>query len=471
MKHEENSHNDCQHCVAAAASAVVDQALPSKVTRRGLFKGILGASALAAVGPAHRLLGQTSEPHKFVSVYFNGGWDVLVGLDPRDPATPGMYPGIDLGTDQLMPAYQTPIDVTLGSQSTILGAALGGLLPHTDVMTVFRGVNMNTVAHAAGRAYVNTYVQPSGVVARGDSLGVRMASIGDGDFVMPNVSLGVPSFNIDFPVEYTAVRTASATQILDLLRPQGVEFDDEIETLLRAAQDSSRSCVGRRYQGVSPEASLRVSRGRVRQLKEENIEQFFALQADTPEMEALRTRYGITVAEAGRGNIPGTIAAITSQLLNLGLARSVSIQLQVGLDTHSTNWAASQAQRQEAAWNALAALVSDLREDDPQLRNTTILVHSEFARTPRINGNRGRDHWFANSMLVLGGRIKRGVFGATRIDNLGLQAVNLTTGLADEETGTMLKPEHIGATVAASVGLDPAPFRVSPLSAWIEGGV
>ena len=31
----------------------------------------------------------------------------------------------------------------------------------------------------------------------------------------------------------------------------------------------------------------------------------------------------------------------------------------------------------------------------------------------------------------------------------------------------MLQPEHIGATLAAALGLDHDAFRVSPLHAWI----
>ena len=102
------------------------------------------------------------------------------------------------------------------------------------------------------------------------------------------------------------------------------------------------------------------------------------------------------------------------------------------------------------------------------LERTVVLVTSEFARTPKLNGRGGRDHWFANSMLVFGSALAPGVFGATGTDNLGLQAIDFATG-QPSATGTVLKPEHVGATLIAAVGGDPTPFRVSPIDALIPG--
>nr|MCH9680292.1 DUF1501 domain-containing protein [Deltaproteobacteria bacterium] len=139
---------------------------------------------------------------------------------------------------------------------------------------------------------------------------------------------------------------------------------------------------------------------------------------------------------------------------------------QRSLDTHGPEWATNQPTRLEAGFNALAALLTDLRQTDPNLDHTTVTVFSEFARTPGINGRGGRDHWFAGSVLVFGGGLRRGVCGATVEQTLGLAAVNLETGLPDPD-GKVLLPEDIGATLAAAAGLSPEPFRVDPLEAWI----
>jgi len=443
-----------------------------KITRRALFSGAIGAGVLLTGFRAIKtLVSDTLGPeHRFVACYFNGAWDVLLGADARDPA--GSYPGIDLGTQFLAPQYQTPINLSVGGSETLWGAPMAALVPHADVATVFRGINMNTVAHPTGRAYVNTYLPPAGVVARGSSLSTVVSSIGDlpHDRIMPNVSIGVPSFNTEYAPEFTAVPLQVAPEILGLLRPGSELLPGDVETLLLAAQDDIESCVSGKYPGPHPIAQLRDARERVRQLLAEDVGQHFDLGADTPDMIALRARYGFT-ATTPRTNPrdPGVVAAVTAQLLKTGLARSITCQLQQQLDTHGNNWATVQPTRLQDGFEALAALIDDLRQDDPDMAHTTVVAYSEFARTPKLNGQTGRDHWFANSVLVFGGVLRSGVCGASRQDNLGLQNIDPVTGLPDE-SGMMLKPEHIGATLVKALGGDPSPFRVSPLDAWIAGG-
>src|SRR5207247_10721156 len=59
-----------------------------------------------------------------------------------------------------------------------------------------------------------------------------------------------------------------------------------------------------------------------------------------------------------------------------------------------------------------AALIRDLAARG-LLEKTLIMVSSEFGRTPKINGNGGRDHWpKVFSVVLAGGGIKAGsVYG------------------------------------------------------------
>jgi len=61
-----------------------------------------------------------------------------------------------------------------------------------------------------------------------------------------------------------------------------------------------------------------------------------------------------------------------------------------------------------------AALIEDL-EDRGLLDSTLVCIASEFGRTPKINGNAGRDHWpKVFSVVMAGGGIKRGtVYGSS----------------------------------------------------------
>ena len=427
-------------------------------TRRS-FLTSLGASAMllpfAGAGRADEALGST---RRYVGLYFSGGWDVLVGPDPRDPAV--AYEGIDLGTTLLAPEFRDPIPVTMAGEEVLWGPTMASLVPHADVLTLFRGVNMNTVAHSAGKAYVNTFIPPSGVVPRGDSMGTRMAAGGAfDDLILPNVSVGMPSFNHSFPPDVTGVRLSNATEMSDLLQPLGQSpLSPATLEALRAAQDEVEGCVHAVY-GPRPVDELRTARERMRQLLSESYTDAFDLASDP----GLVARYGIT--NPNTAGAPSVIAATVWRLLETGLSRTVTAQLQTGLDTHS-NWATLQTARQQAGFTALAALLTDLRQDDPSLERTTVVVFSEFARTPLLNGTNGRDHHFASSVLVFGGGLRRGVCGATVEQTLGLLAIDPVSGKPDP-AGKVLLPEDIGATLAAAAGLSPEPFRTPALDAWI----
>lgn len=431
-----------------------------RTTRRSLLVGIPATLAAAGLGryarPLYAEPGKT--PHRFVSLYFNGAWDVLLGLDPRDP---GSNPsGIDLGTDRLAAQFRTPTPWSFGGQETLIGPTMDPLFGHRDVMTLFRGVNMNTVAHPTGRAYVNTWIPPAGVVPKGDSLGTRMAAAANyDDFLLPNVSIGMPSFNLSYSPAVTGIGLGRATDATDLLQPLGDSLDVETAALLADAREASGSCVGAGHSNP-PSLAVDIARARVEQLLGMDLGPAFDFDLD----DEVLTRYGIE--NAALSTDPGVVAATVWRLLDLGLTTSITAQLQRGLDTHDDRWEINQPEFQRAGFAALAALLNDLRTTDPNLENTTVVVHSEFARTPGINGRGGRDHWFANSLLVFGGGLKGGVFGATVPDTLGLTNVDLSTGLPSED-GEVIRPEHIGATLAHARGLEFDEFRVDPLTNWI----
>lgn len=431
----------------------------SFLKRRAFMMGLPAAAAAASLGRhISPVMAMPGDGHRFVSLYFNGAWDVLLSLDPRDPASSPA--GIDLGTDDLIAGYQEPDEWTFGGASHLIGPAMVDLQRHADVMTIFRGVNMNTVAHPTGRAYVNTWIPPAGVVPKGDSLGTRMAAGSNyEDFLLPNVSIGLPSFNHAFAPEVTGIGMGRSTDATNLVEPIATPFSSDTAALLQQAREQSQSCIGAGYSD-HPTPKVNIARERVQELLGMQLGAAFDFTSD----EDIQGRYLINNPQNGAE--AGVVAATIWRLLDLGLTTSITAQLQAGLDTHDSRWATNQGPRQRTGFRSIAALLDDLRTTDPSLQNTTVIAHSEFARTPNINGRGGRDHWFANSILVFGGGLRPGVFGATVPDTLGLTAVNLQTGLPDD-AGEVIRPEHIGATLAHARGLDYGDFRVDPLTHWI----
>ena len=185
------------------------------------------------------------------------------------------------------------------------------------------------------------------------------------------------------------------------------------------------------------------------------------------ERAAVRAAYGLTNpinydSAAGR-------AAMVATALKKGISRCVSMNLVGGLDTHFGTQL-THATTQRSGWNAIADLVQDLRTSAHPaggnfMDHTTIMVFSEFSRTPLINGTGGRDHHISSSALLLGAGIKHNmVFGKAGDINMAPGLVNRATGLPDPK-GMAILPEDVIATVLASAKLDYAITRTEPLKA------
>ncbi|MCA9072937.1 MAG: DUF1501 domain-containing protein, partial [Planctomycetaceae bacterium] len=85
-----------------------------------------------------------------------------------------------------------------------------------------------------------------------------------------------------------------------------------------------------------------------------------------------------------------------------------------GFDTHTNNFNRLSNQLLPSVDEALAGLVTDL-DQRGLLETTVVCCVGEFARTPRINRQAGRDHWSRSMAAFLaGGGLQKGhVYGAT----------------------------------------------------------
>lgn len=111
-----------------------------------------------------------------------------------------------------------------------------------------------------------------------------------------------------------------------------------------------------------------------------------------------------------------------------------------GWDTHNDNFVRVPEQCAKLD-QGLAALISDL-EVRGMLKDTLVVLTTEFGRTPRINQNEGRDHYpKAFSSIMAGGGIRGGqIYGKT------------TRGGHEVEEGKVSPPDF-NATIAYALGL------------------
>jgi uncharacterized protein (DUF1501 family) len=85
------------------------------------------------------------------------------------------------------------------------------------------------------------------------------------------------------------------------------------------------------------------------------------------------------------------------------------------------------------------------------LDETLVVTMGEFGRTPKINGNAGRDHWGqCGSVVFAGGGVRGGnVVGAS--DRTGAVPSDRPVG-----------PPDVVATIYSALGLDPNALIVDP---------
>jgi uncharacterized protein (DUF1501 family) len=114
-----------------------------------------------------------------------------------------------------------------------------------------------------------------------------------------------------------------------------------------------------------------------------------------------------------------------------------------GWDTHTRNFPILRDYNLPYFERAFTALLQDL-DDRGLLDETLIAVMSEMGRTPRINGNGGRDHWtYCYSMFMAGGGIRGGsVYGASDAQAAYVKDYPVS-------------PADICATIYECLGIDP----------------
>jgi hypothetical protein len=120
-----------------------------------------------------------------------------------------------------------------------------------------------------------------------------------------------------------------------------------------------------------------------------------------------------------------------------------------GWDTHDDNFDRVEA-RAEILDQGIAALLADL-ESRGLLDETLVVLSTDFGRSPKINGNNGRDHYpKAFSCLLAGGGLKGGqVHGAT------------SAAGTDVESGKVQVPDF-NATIGYALGLPLDEVVLSP---------
>jgi uncharacterized protein (DUF1501 family) len=364
---------------------------PRGMNRRHFLKHLAGASALTvpALSLGESLVANAAtlkRNHKSCILLWMGGgppsidiWDMKPGA-----ATGGTF---------------KPISTTGEGQINELLPKVAQQMKH---LSIVRAMSTREADHDRGTYYLHTGFVPNPSVEHPSYGAVIAHELADKltDLeIPPFISIGGPSEGPGFlGMAYAPFQVDSNGQLRNSRMNVSVERMDDRMKLLAALEgrfiDEARGgAAGEHAKVLDKTYSLLTS------------QQMAAFRVDT-EPQKSREWYGNT--NFGRSCL------MARRLVETGVP-FVEVNLG-GWDLHQNCFAGLQQKLPEVD-QAMSALVEDLAASG-LLSDTIVLWMGEFGRTPRINGDAGRDHWARSwSVVAGGGGIAGGkVIGATNED-------------------------------------------------------
>jgi Protein of unknown function (DUF1501) len=396
--------------------------MTTRISRRTLLSltasGLSGMLASRLLGAPEAFAGPGSPARAIIVLWMNGGPSQLDTWDPK--------PGAPTGGPHKAIATSVP-DLSISEHLPLLAR-------EASKLCVIRSGTSKEGNHQRAQYFMHTGYAPNPTVLH-PSLG-SWSSVLAGD-----PKNGLPSFvSINGP---SAGAGFFGVQHGPFVVQKAGELPQNVAALADPARFASRQGLldqmEQKFQADTGDAKVdgrRALYGKAMTMMQ--APRLAAFDVDS-EPDAVKKDYGAT--DFGRGCL------VARRLVEAGV-RYVEVTLD-GWDTHKDNF--GRTQRLMGTLDpAMSALVRDL-EAKKLLASTLVLWMGDFGRTPRINGNEGRDHYpQAWSAVLAGGGARRGyVHGAT--DARGEKIVK----------GAVTVPD-LFATVATLAGIDPKESRTSP---------
>jgi len=368
-----------------------------------------------------------ANPHFFLFAFANGGWDITQVFESDKEG----LPTVDVPTGQRTQFGQTVND-TFWDDPAGRPAVTQFFQDFGDRSAIINGIYQRTVSHSLGRELMMTGKLGENAADWPTQIAARRAV----DKLLPHLAMSGPSFTGSLGGIAT-----SGSSFNRLVSPDGYSAgetqDNVMENYLSSVLDELAVEAGEHG----------FADGRINEL-EDGYNRFEDIKAA-----------GDSLNISGNGFTEQALSAITA--FQNGLSVTATVRLPGGYDTHGDN-DMRQGQNFQNSFMGLNTIVTELANragttgTGSMLDQTTVCLVSEFARTPKLNGNNGKDHWPTTSCIVVGGGIDGGrVLGASD-DSQNAVNVDFTTGLPDPDNGIELNTAHLGAALLALAGVDPA---------------
>lgn len=408
---------------------------------RRKFLHYLNATGMSLTLPWNPALAQQSSPGRFfVSVNASGGWDPTSLIDPKGNAPRGDGRGPvnnysasairNIGNIRFLGDYPPEVEVPASDSPGLLG---NFFQRHASRLMVINGIDTETNNHDAGSRYVwsgkieEGYPSFTALAAASIAPGEPLAFISNGGYDHTAALVAPARIGGGDVFQQLAFPNAG--------RPQ-YDAEDKAPFFTDAIYADIENARAQRLNRLRAQTSLPLQKRQIDELLlarsgDNNLNQLVRL---LPE----RTSSGLS----GQAEI--AIAAFAS-----GVAISANLNLG-GFDTHG-NHDFNQHRRLTELLIGIDHLWEEIERANLQDR-VTVMVGSDFGRTPFYNANRGKDHWNITSMLFMGAGIPGNrVVGATdsHFDALKLNPQTL----APDANGIVLTPKHIHLALRQLAGV------------------
>lgn len=373
-----------------------------------------------------------------VSLQLSGGWDVTSLCDPKMN-----QPGERIINNWA----QTASTQTIGRINYAPFASNARLFTnHYRKMLVINGVDAQTNSHSTGVLHnfsgINTAGQPTltALFAGANAPELPLAYVNNGGFVATE---GLLRYN----------RLDRQDTLRGLLDP--VSYRNSTTRTLRRPSDISRV-------QAFQQAALRrrLASETLTPMQAENVQAYLDARVNRDSLRDFLNR--LPTDDNAQPQLQLPVVNVRSRLLpqiqlalltfQSGVGAACDLQLR-GFDTHSDHDA-----RHTALYDHLADAIDYFWNFAGELGiadRITLVIGSDFGRTPRYNSGNGKDHWPIGSVIVMENNPAWGnrVVGVTDEGHRALK-INPQTLARDDANGIILHPKHIHQALRRRLGID-----------------
>lgn len=412
--------------------------------------GMAGVLPMSLIKTA---LGAT--PDRFlITVSASGGWDPTSLIDPKGDAlrADGLGPINNYSASEIKTAgnllYAPYSGIVTPPATSSAGHMETFFTKHAHRIRVINGIDTQTNGHDSGRRFVW-----SGKLEEGYPSVAALAAAPYAEQPMAFISNG----GYDYTASLVApVRTAGASTFSQMAYPNSQFPQDANLKNLGFFSNTS-------YSAIQQAREERLARLRIQESLPKRSQQMAHLETvrnSDVSLETLLQYLPDDVSDGLAGQAEIALAAFAS-----GLAVSANLNAG-GFDTHGdhdinqTESLTDLLEGLDHLWNQIELL---------GLQNkVTVIVGSDFGRTPFYNTGDGKDHWNITSIMAMGAGITGNtVVGAT---DKNFNALKLNPGtLLPDSNGLIVTPQHVHRSLRDFLGVQSSldklfPIAVEPLN-------